>query len=241
MVDEPLALEIIESAWRDGKGMHIVTLNAEMVVSAQQDAELDRILRHAHLIVPDGAGIVWAMRLQGVHVDRLAGIDLASAALHRAANAGRPVALIGATKEVLSKLEKQLPKQYPGLEIVSTHHGYFSSSEEDHVVAEISAQKPELVLVALGMPRQEYFIDQWQRSAFSKAVMIGVGGSFDVWAGLSKRAPENMQKMHLEWLYRLFKEPWRWKRIGSALPAFALKVILDFLHKQKSASNDTKS
>jgi N-acetylglucosaminyldiphosphoundecaprenol N-acetyl-beta-D-mannosaminyltransferase len=244
MVDEPLALEVIESAWRDGKGMQIVTLNAEMVVAAQQDAELDRIIRHAHLIVPDGAGIVWAMRLQGVQVERLPGIELASAALRRAAAAGRSVALIGGDKTVLSKLEKQLPKQYPGLEIVCTQQGYFSPSEEEHVVAEISSHKPELILVALGMPKQEYFIDRWQRPSFPKAVMIGVGGSFDVWAGVSKRAPANMQKMHLEWLYRLVTEPWRWRRIGSALPAFALKVILEFMRRHKSASDtagNTKS
>lgn len=239
MVDEALALEIIESAWRDGKAMHIVTLNAEMVVAAQQNSELDRIIRHAHLIIADGAGIVWAMRLQGVYVDRLPGIELASVALARAACAGRPVALIGAEKSVLTRLKKCLPEQYPGLEIVAVQHGYFSSVEEERIVAELSSHKPELVLVALGMPKQEYFIDRWQRAAFPKAVMMGVGGSFDVWAGVSKRAPEKMQQLHLEWLYRLITEPWRWRRICCALPSFALKVILDFLagHKPKSGNN----
>src|SRR5262245_58987651 len=95
VVDEPLALEVIETAWRLGKTLHIVTLNAEMVVAAQQDRELDRIIRHAHLIIPDGSGVVWALRLSGQSIDRLAGIDLAGAVLSRAAAAGRPVALIG--------------------------------------------------------------------------------------------------------------------------------------------------
>src|SRR5437762_3467092 len=120
VVDEPLALEVIESAWRQGRGLQIVTLNAEMVVQAQQDRELDRIVRHAHLIIPDGSGVVWALRLAGSSVDRLAGIDLAGAALHRAAIAGRRVSLIGGRPEVLSAVVKLLPKLYPGLKIVTT-------------------------------------------------------------------------------------------------------------------------
>lgn len=232
VVDEPLALEVIESAWRQGRGLQIVTLNAEMVVAAQQDRELDRIVRHAHLIIPDGAGVVWALRLAGQSVDRLAGIDLASSALDRAANAGRSVALIGGHKDVLAKVEHVLPKRHPGLKIVSSHHGYFGFDDEEAVVDQVAHVEPELVLVALGVPKQEYFIDRWQ-SAFPKAVMIGVGGSFDVWAGTTKRAPVLMQKMHLEWLYRLVTEPWRWKRMGSALPNFGWQVVRDRLRRPK--------
>jgi N-acetylglucosaminyldiphosphoundecaprenol N-acetyl-beta-D-mannosaminyltransferase len=240
MVDEALALEVIESAWRDRKGLHIVTLNAEMVVAAQQDPELDRIIRHAHLIIPDGAGIVWAMRLQGIEVDRLPGIDLAAAALHRAAISGRGVALVGGDKGVLSRLEKFLPVQYPGLKIVYAQHGYFLPAEEERIAEAISLRKPELILVALGMQKQEYFIDRWQRAVLPAAVMIGVGGSFDVWGGVSKRAPQNMQKLHLEWLYRLIAEPWRWRRICSALPAFGFQVILDLLSRGKSEGKNGK-
>jgi len=232
IVDEPLALEIVETAWRQGKGLQIVTLNAEMVVAAQQDRELDRIIRHAHLIIPDGSGVVWALRLSGQAIERLAGIDLASAALHRAAIAGRPVALIGGRPDVLATLEKVLPKVHPGLKIVASHHGYFTAAEEEAVVDELAGCQPELVLVALGVPKQEYFIDQW-RSAFPKAVMIGVGGSFDIWTGLSRRAPRFMQRLHLEWLYRLISEPWRWRRIGSALPRFGLQVLRDLMRKPK--------
>lgn len=239
IVDEPLALEVVESAWRQGRRLQIVTLNAEMVVAAQQDRELDRIIRHAHLIIPDGAGIVWALRLAGTAIDRLAGIDLAVSTLHRAAIAGRPVALIGGKEEVIEQVANVLPKVHPGLKIAAFHHGYISSDMEETVVESIAKASPELVLVAMGVPRQEYFIDRWQ-SAFPKAVIIGVGGSFDVWAGISKRAPVIMQKLNLEWLYRLSSEPWRWKRIGSSLPNFGWQVVRELLSKREKRKSTAK-
>jgi N-acetylglucosaminyldiphosphoundecaprenol N-acetyl-beta-D-mannosaminyltransferase len=237
VVDEPLALEVIESAWRQGKTLEIVTLNAEMVVAAQQDRELDRIIRHAHLIIPDGAGVVWALRLAGSSVDRLAGIDLARAALHRAAIAGRSVALIGGRPEVLDKVTHILPKLHPGLRIVSTADGYFTADQEESIVEDIAKEQPELVLVALGVPKQEYFIDKWH-SSFPRAVMIGVGGSFDVWAGITKRAPVLMQKLHLEWFYRLVSEPWRWRRMGASLPKFGWQVVTDFLGRSRKSRRE---
>lgn len=112
-VDESLALEIIEEAWRGNRSLHVVTLNAEMVIAAQKNQELDRIIRHAHLIVPDGSGVVWALRLMGYQVNRLPGIELAAAALGLAARSGSKVALIGGRKEVLQKNEEILPGLNP--------------------------------------------------------------------------------------------------------------------------------
>lgn len=240
VVDQAKALDMIESAWQRGRGMQIVTLNAEMVVAAQQDAELDRIIRHAHLIVPDGAGVVWAVKLNGVQVQRLPGIELASATLRQAAVSGRRTVLLGGKPEILAQLSDELPQRFPGLNIVASHHGYFSLDEEEEVVDELTNHEPELVLVALGVPKQEYFIDRWQ-SYFPQAVFIGVGGSFDVWAGQVKRAPVYMQKLNLEWLYRLICEPWRWKRMGSTLPKFFLQVVQDCLKgkPQRVKPNDT--
>ena len=228
VVDQGLALEVIESAWRSGKGLQIVTLNAEMVVAAQQDAELDRIIRHAHLIIPDGAGVVWAVRLAGQQIERLPGIELAAAALQRAAVSGRRVTLIGGRNEIVSRLAQDLADRYPGLNVVNYHHGFFAPDEAEEIVDELAQEEPELVLVALGVPKQEYFIDRFA-SAFPKAVLIGVGGSFDVWAGEIKRAPAVMQRLNLEWHYRLFKEPWRWRRMGSSIPNFGFQVFQDFL------------
>jgi N-acetylglucosaminyldiphosphoundecaprenol N-acetyl-beta-D-mannosaminyltransferase len=226
LVDECLAIEIIDESWRLGKGVHVVTLNAEMVMAAQNDQALDRIVRHAHLIIPDGSGVVWALRLQGHHVHRLPGIELSEKALAHAAGSGRRVALLGGKREIIAKLQQVLPEKYPGLNIVYSHDGYFNSDEEDVLVEEMADVSPDLLLVALGVPKQEYFIDKWQ-ARLGNSVLVGVGGSFDVWAGAVKRAPSGFRKMHLEWLYRLMKEPWRFKRMSSALPAFALRVVND--------------
>lgn len=226
MVDESRAIAVIESAWENERSLQVVTLNAEMVVAAQQDAELDRIIRHAHLIVPDGAGVVWAVKLNGQTIDRLPGIELAAAALGRAAMSGRRVALLGGKPEVMEILPEVLASRFPGLKIVAARHGYFSLDDEERLVDELVKQAPELILVALGVPKQEYFIDRWQ-SSFPKSVMIGVGGSFDVWTGQVKRAPKYMRVLNLEWLYRLLSEPWRSKRILSCLPNFFFQVLQD--------------
>lgn len=224
IVDEPQALSVIEECWSRKKSMHVVTLNAEMVVAAQQDAELDRIIRHAHLIVPDGAGVVFAIKLNGLEISRLPGIELAAGALSRAALGGKKVALIGGKPQVMERLLEVLPERYPGLNIVASHHGYFTIDEQENIVDQIAEQEPDLLLVALGVPKQEYFIDKWN-SHFPRTVTIGVGGSFDVWTGQVKRAPEIMRKLNLEWLYRLCKEPWRFQRIMSALPNFFFQVL----------------
>lgn len=237
VVDEGLALEVIEDAWRARKGLHIVTLNAEMVVSAQQNSDLDRIIRHAHLIVPDGAGVVWAVRLGGGHVNRLPGIELAQAALSRAALRKKRVALLGGKPEVLEKLKRELPERFPGLDIVATHHGYFGQDDEEHIVEALLEQSPDLVLVALGVPKQEFFIDRWN-SVLQSSVLVGVGGSFDVWAGTVKRAPLFMRRMHLEWLYRLMMEPWRWRRMGSSLPSFGLQVLRHSMRQSTHRHHD---
>jgi N-acetylglucosaminyldiphosphoundecaprenol N-acetyl-beta-D-mannosaminyltransferase len=215
--------------------LQIVTLNAEMVVQAQQDADLDRIVRHAHLIVPDGAGVVWAVRLAGEHINRLPGIELAAAALARAAQLNLRVALLGGKPEVMTQLLGSLPQQHPGLNIVASHDGYFQADEAESVVDELAKHEPQLVLIALGVPKQEYFIDKWAH-AFPHAVLIGVGGSFDVWTGQVQRAPKVMRDLHLEWLYRLIKEPWRWRRMGSTLPNFGLQVLRHHL-ENKSQKN----
>ena len=234
LLDEKGALDKIESAWHQnhnkgqdtGSFMHVVTLNAEMVVASQKDKELDRIIRGADLIVPDGAGVVFALRKKGATVSRLPGIELAYGALSRAAREGQPVALIGGRPEVMDKLVAVLPTVHEGIKICAHQNGFFPAEEESTILANIAAQKPKLILVALGVPRQEFFIDR-NRHLFPHAVMIGVGGSFDVWTGFVARAPQFFRRFHLEWLYRLGKEPWRFKRMASSLPNFALQVLLE--------------
>jgi N-acetylglucosaminyldiphosphoundecaprenol N-acetyl-beta-D-mannosaminyltransferase len=229
IVDKESALALIEAAWRQEKGMHVVTLNAEMVTQAQSNSELDRIIRRAHLIVPDGAGVVFALRLSNCPIERLPGVELSEIALAQAAKLKKKVALIGGRPEVLAKLQMVLESRYPGLDIVASHDGYFSKDDEQAVVDALASAKPDLLLVALGVPKQEYFIDSWLSEKFPKTVMIGVGGSFDIWAGFAKRAPEAMRNLHLEWLYRLIIEPWRFQRMATSLPQFAIQVVFDRL------------
>jgi N-acetylglucosaminyldiphosphoundecaprenol N-acetyl-beta-D-mannosaminyltransferase len=226
LVNLDSALEVIETAWRADKRVHVETLNAEMVMAARKDHRLDRIIRHAHLIIPDGAGVVWALRLAGQKVDRLPGIDLASAALKLAARQGVKVALLGGRKEVVSTLEQSLPNIYPGLELSYCRDGYFSEADEAQIVDDMAQSEPKLVLLALGVPKQEFFIDQ-HREKLSRAVLIGVGGSFDVWAGVVRRAPLIFQRLNLEWFYRLITQPWRLKRMATTLPSFALQVLAE--------------
>lgn len=237
VVNEDSAISVVQAAWQGERGMHIVTLNAEMVVQAQKNAELDRIIRHAHLIIPDGSGVVWALKLAGQQSSRLPGIQLARKTLEVACREGRRIALIGGKPEVMVQLKAKLQEDFPGIKIVGAQDGYFTRDQEPEIVDELLPQEPELILVALGVPKQEYFIDKWQHS-FPRAVMIGVGGSFDVWTGTVKRAPEIFQKCHLEWFYRLLSEPWRAKRMMSSLPSFALQVLGENL-KGKSSNDKT--
>ncbi len=237
LLSENQALDKIEAAWKaaDGLGrhLHVVTLNAEMVVTSQKDRELDRIVRHADLIVPDGAGVVFALRTKGAAVSRLPGIELAHAALARAARLSQPVALLGGRAEVMEKLVQVLPAEHPGLTISAFHNGYFAAQEEREVVETLAQSRPKLVLVALGVPRQEYLIDRYKQT-FPHSVVIGVGGSFDVWTGFVERAPAVYRRFHLEWLARLIKEPWRFKRMAGTLPNFAMQVLAEkYLGKGK--------
>jgi N-acetylglucosaminyldiphosphoundecaprenol N-acetyl-beta-D-mannosaminyltransferase len=231
LVNKSEALRIIEEAWQANKGLSVITLNAEMVIAAQSDIRLDRIIRHSHLIVPDGAGVVFALKLAGHHAVRVPGIELASAALDKASMLGVRVALVGGQKNVLDRLLNVLPQIYPGLNIVFSHDGYFSDEDEEDLLTGLAKTSPQLILLALGVPKQEYLLDSW-RSSLPQTVSMGVGGSFDIWAGEKQRAPEAFQKLHLEWLFRLIREPWRFKRMASTLPKFAFQVVAWHLSKK---------
>lgn len=240
IVDEAQALAFVEDAWERGRALHVVTLNAEMVVAAQQDAELDRIIRRAHLIVPDGAGVVFAVKLAGKQIARLPGIELAAGMLERAAATKCRVALLGGKPETMERLLEVLPERYPGLNIVASRHGYFSLDEQESVIEMLVEHDPQLLLVALGVPKQEYFIDRLSQ-CLPRTVKIGVGGSFDVWTGQVQRAPEIMRRLCLEWLYRLFKEPWRFKRMMSSLPRFFFQVLQSALFNRAGSRPDGRT
>lgn len=201
----------------------IATANAEMIMRAGQDGELATILNQADLVVPDGAGTVWAARRLGYFMpERVAGYDLVQRLLSRAPESGAKVYFLGSAPGVALKAKAAAEQNYPGIRVVGARDGYFSQEQEQSVVDEINAASPVLLLVALGVPRQEKWI--WRHKDDLKvSVMIGVGGTLDVMAGVVKRAPVWMQKAKLEWLYRGMLQP---RRIGRlmALPRFVLKV-----------------
>lgn len=216
----------IEEARQGRRNAHVVTLNPEMIMQGEQDPELGEILKRADLIIPDGAGLVWALKTKGYrHVKRLPGIELSEALLQLANQKGYRVALIGAKVDVLMQAIDSLHRRLPDLQIVYFHHGFFNTTEEEQAIVDAcAATKPNILLVALGVPRQEKWIAR-NRDKFQGTAFIGVGGSLDVWSGQTQRAPAWMRAMNLEWLYRITSEPWRIQRISKTLPLFVVKVL----------------
>ena len=203
-------------------GGQVVTLNAEMTMAALADPALGEAIEAARLVIPDGAGVVWALARQGYRVRRAPGIELAHHLLEHAAETGWRVALVGASPEVMGLLTARLRQELPGLQLVLSAHGYQPSEAWPALERQIIAARPDLVLVALGVPRQETWISRLPQRR--SGLWMGVGGSFDVWAGVKKRAPHWMGVLQVEGLYRLWQEPQRWRRM-LALPRFAVAVL----------------
>jgi N-acetylglucosaminyldiphosphoundecaprenol N-acetyl-beta-D-mannosaminyltransferase len=203
-------------------GGQIVTINAEMSMAALADPALEAAIRGADLVIPDGAGVVWALGRQGIRVRRTPGIELARQLLEHAAAQGWRVALVGSSPKVLDELCHRLVREIPGLKLVMAIHGYGDPRGWPDLERRLLSLNPDLTLVALGVPRQELWIQALPHPLIG--LWMGVGGSFDVWAGAKKRAPRWMGRIHLEWLYRLLQEPTRWRRM-LALPAFVRAVL----------------
>lgn len=207
----------------EGKAAAIATANAEMVMRAQEDAGLADMLCHADLVVPDGAGVLWAAEQEGKKFkERVAGVDLACKLLEQAAARQTAIYFFGGAEGIAGQAAANMQKQYPGIRIVGTHSGFFTDAEESGIIADIRQKGAQLLLVALGVPKQE----KWIRAhlyELGPCVAMGVGGTLDVLAGKSCRAPKWMQERRLEWLYRLAKEPTRCKRM-LALPRFVAAV-----------------
>lgn len=203
----------------------VITANPEMVMRARGDQLLTEILERADLVVADGIGVVWASHvLKEALPQRIPGIELAEGLLLQAAGQGWTVFLVGAAEGVADQAALELRRRWPGLEIVGTYHGYFQAGEEEQqIIGEIKAKKPDILLAALGVPRQEKWLAA-HLGTLKVPVAIGVGGGFNVWAGVDKRAPLWMRKINLEWLYRLIRQPWRIKRI-LVLPVFVFAVV----------------
>jgi N-acetylglucosaminyldiphosphoundecaprenol N-acetyl-beta-D-mannosaminyltransferase len=215
-----------------GRPHQLVTLNPEMVMAAHGDPAFRRDLNAAELNVADGVGLTFAARLLGHPLrERVTGSDgIYRLAAHCARRGYRPF-FLGAAPGVAEIVAERLVAQNPSLQVAGTYAGSPHAQDEDDIIALVRASAPDLLLVAYGVPAEEKWIAR-NRDHLGVPVMIGVGGSFDFVAGAIQRAPVWMRRAGLEWLYRLFKEPWRWRR-QMALPRFVLLVLAQRLRREK--------
>jgi N-acetylglucosaminyldiphosphoundecaprenol N-acetyl-beta-D-mannosaminyltransferase len=199
---------------------HVVTFGSEMAMHARRDTAYRDVVNSADLVVPDTIGVVYAARLLGYPVrERVAGIELIDRICAACAFDGTAIFLLGGAESIAEQAGATLRRRHPGLRIVGTQHGFFSSAQEGDVIDRIKSSGAKLVLVALGFPMQEFWIRN-HAADLGPVVCIGVGGSLDVLSGKLRRAPEPMRKLGLEWLYRLVREPQRFGR-QLVLPQFA--------------------
>ncbi|MDD4400470.1 MAG: WecB/TagA/CpsF family glycosyltransferase, partial [Desulfitobacteriaceae bacterium] len=220
----------IRQAIREQRYIRVVTANPEMIYAAQHDQGLAELINSAEIVTADGIGVVWAVRKLGSSIkERVTGIDLVQALLPIAHSDKWRVFFLGGKPGVAESAAQKVSKDYPGL-IWQAYHGYFQPPEEEQLLRRIKDFRPDLLLVGMGIPKQEYWIYTHQGLA---AVSIGVGGSFDVLAGLVLRAPNWIRNWHLEWLYRIWREPWRWRR-QLVLPRFVWQVFI-CVRKKKDA------
>ena len=230
ILGQPVHLCRDYTAWlinrlEQGIGTHVVTMNAEIVIQANHDLDLASVIDKAGLVTPDGAGIIMALRLHQIAQTRCAGIELGQNLLRLASQPeyDYSVFFYGGKPEIVRLAAQTWQKKLPSLNIVGIEDGYIDSEGQARLKAQLQLKQPKIILVALGVPRQEL----WIRDNFHLcpgAIWVGVGGSFDVWSGVKPRAPQIFRKLNLEWLYRIAQEPSRWQR-ALALPKFALLAI----------------
>jgi N-acetylglucosaminyldiphosphoundecaprenol N-acetyl-beta-D-mannosaminyltransferase len=212
----------------------ICTVSPEFVMIAQDDPDFMRVLRSADLCVADGVGLLFAARYLGYPLpERVTGSDGVPLIARRAARDGWRLFLLGAAPGVAEQAAARLVEQNPGLQIVGTYAGSPSPDDEDDIIARVNASGADILLVAYGAPRQDEWIAR-NRARLQVKVAMGVGGTFDFIAGIVPRAPRWMRRLALEWLFRLVKQPWRWRRM-LRLPRFVWAVIR---HRERALNEE---
>lgn len=214
----------LEKRLKENKKTFIVTANPETFMKAENDEQLDKMLNDKEVVkVPDGIAIVKVANWLGYKTkERIAGVDIAVKLLEFGNKQKKSIYLFGAKEEVIIALKEKLINEYPNLKIVGIQNGYIK--DKDKVFNDIIKHKPDIVLVALGIPAQEKLIYKYLNK-FDKGIFVGVGGSFDVISGLKKRAPKLFIKLNLEWLYRIICEPNRIKRFYNSNVRFIFKSL----------------
>jgi N-acetylglucosaminyldiphosphoundecaprenol N-acetyl-beta-D-mannosaminyltransferase len=227
-IDSDEATARILALAREERGTQIVTLGTEMVVYAQRDERFRSIVNRSALSLCDTIGLLALARRHGAALrERVTGVELLERLAAGAAAQGVSVYLLGGAEGVAEEAARVLQSRFPLLRVAGTRSGYFPDDQADAVVDTIAKSGARLLFVGMGSPRQEYWLDEHLR-ATGCGVGIGVGGSLDVIAGRIARAPRYVRRLGLEWLYRLVREPRRWRR-QLALPLFVWLVVLDEL------------
>lgn len=204
---------LCESFIQSGTPHYVAVVNAAKIVKMRSNQELDLSVRSADLVGADGVPVVWASRLLGDPLPgRVNGTDLMYELLAKSDIQGYRVFFFGATADVLDEVLERAKSSFPGLSVGGYRHGYFSSDDEGEIVAQIRESRSDILFIAFGTPKKEIWVGKYL-DAMGVPLVHGVGGSFDVFAGLVPRAPLWMQRAGLEWLFRLVQEPRRmWKR-----------------------------
>lgn len=219
------ALDAIQGLVAQGGPTRLVaTVNPEFVMRARTDAEFHGALERAALCLPDGIGVVWAMRRRGCpQQERVAGVDLVLRLAELCAQRGWRPFLLGAAPGVAEEAARRLQRSFPGLKVAGAHAGSPRPEDDADSLWRIREARPDLLLVAYGHPRQELWVER-NRWRLGVPVAVGVGGSFDFIAGRVRRAPGPVRRLHLEWAWRLALQPWRLRRMA-VLPAYAIAVL----------------
>jgi N-acetylglucosaminyldiphosphoundecaprenol N-acetyl-beta-D-mannosaminyltransferase len=216
------------SQWIAEGGAHqIATVNPEFLMTARSDATFRATLQRAALCIPDGIGVLWAARMRGKRLrERVAGSDLVPRLSAEAARHGWRIFYLGAAPGVAEKAASILAARYPELLVAGCYAGSPTIEEEEDIIARVRVSRADILFVAYGAPKQDLWLAR-NLARTGAAVGIGVGGSFDFIAGVARRAPRWMQRIGMEWFYRLTREPWRWRR-QLALPQFAWLVLTNY-------------
>lgn len=224
------ALDYLENKMDNSIGAHVVTINPEMIELGNKNQEFANMLNNADFIIPDGIGIRIALKINGIEQEQIPGVEFAKELIEICAKKKYPIALIGAKEDILLKTKDKLLEEYPELNILYSRNGYFNEEQEESIISELAEKQPKLVLLGLGAPKQDFFTNK-SKEKLPNTTFIGVGGSFDVWSGEVQRAPMFFRKIGCEWLYRVLKQPSRFKRIFPTLPLFLVKVIIEKIKK----------
>jgi N-acetylglucosaminyldiphosphoundecaprenol N-acetyl-beta-D-mannosaminyltransferase len=218
------ALARIAEFVASGEPHFVATADASMIVDANLDPTFGDLLRSADMVTPDSSGVLWAAKKLGQPLtEKVSGVDLVDRLCAQSAEKGYRIFFLGAGHGIAELAAEKMRLAHPGCNIVGARHGFFPADDDELVAREVAEANPDVLFVAMGIPRQEKFIAR-TRDIIRARVAIGVGGSLDVHSGRTKRAPVVFQKLKVEWLWRLFLNPSKWRKTMK-LPKFMLMVL----------------